>query len=152
MIKSVIALSAILTLGSIAAALAQDNNIQGTIQSIDSANRTVTLDNGQTVKLGPSADMSRLRAGGTIDETCAGGTVANCSLMQPDTQNPAAQQTSPENQTAPSAGSNSTTNPPPSNMGTGNTTGSSSGTSGTDGSNGTGTGGSSGSGSGSGGN
>ena len=139
MIKGVIALSAVLTLGSIAAALAQDNNIQGTIQSIDSANRTVTLDNGQTVKLGPGADMSRLRAGGTIDETCAGGTVANCSLMQPDTQNPAAQQTSPENQTAPSAGSNST-NPPPSNMGTGNTTGGSSGTSGTDGSSGSGSG------------
>jgi hypothetical protein len=117
MIKTVIAFSAILTLGSVGAVFAQDqssNKIQGTIRSIDSTNRTVTLESGQTVKLGASADMSGLQEGGTIDETCSGGTMANCTLMQPDTQEPAAQQNSPENQTAPSAGSSSTTNPPPS--------------------------------------
>jgi hypothetical protein len=117
MIKTVIALSAILTLGSVGVIFAQDqtsNKIHGTIRSVDSANRTVTLENGQTVKLGSSADMSRLREGGTIDETCSGSTMANCSLMQPDAQGPAAQQTSPESQTAPSAGSNSPTKSLPS--------------------------------------
>jgi hypothetical protein len=157
MIKAVIAFSAILTLGSVSAVFAQDqtsNKIQGTIRSIDSTNRTVTLESGQTVKLGASADMSGLREGGTIDDTCSGGTMANCTLMQPDTQEPAAQQNSPENQTAPSAGSSSTTNPPPS-TGTDNnsSTGTNSGTNGSDGTSGTGSGtsgsGSSGSGSGS---
>lgn len=154
MLKSAIALSVVLAFGAVSAAIAQDSQIKGTIRSLDSVNRTVTLDNGQMVRLGPGTDMTGLREGGTIDETCSGRTAANCSLIEPDSQGPAAEESSPEDQTAPSAGSNSPT-PPPSSMGTDNTTdtgptfgtGDSSGTPGTSGSNG---GGNSGSGSGSG--
>src|SRR5262249_51730473 len=105
--KIVVALSAGIMLASAGSALAQTqttDRIHGTIRSIDQTNRTVTLDNGQTVKLGTSADMGQLRAGGTIDQTCAGGTTANCTLMQPDTTNSMTQPSSPESQTAPSTG------------------------------------------------
>lgn len=142
MMRYAMALSAALALGAIPMAQAQDNQIRGTIQSVDPASRTVTLDNGQTVKLGSNADMTGLRPGGTIDETCSGSMMANCSLMQPD-----AKQGSPESQTAPSAGTGSKLNPPPS--GTGSGTGSNGTSGGVGGSTGTG-GNSSGSGSGSG--
>jgi hypothetical protein len=106
--RRVILLSAaVLALGTATELAAQDqtsNEIHGTIKSIDSSNRTVTLENGQTVRLGPGADMSGLQEGGKIDQTCTGGMKANCMLMQPDKQSPAAQESSPENQTAPSAG------------------------------------------------
>jgi hypothetical protein len=118
MLKSTLAISVILALASATAVAQTSNKIHGTIRSIDSTNRTVTLENGQTVRLGGGTDMSGLKEGGSIDETCSGGTMVNCELMQPDTQDGAAQQNSPENQTAPSAGSNSTTNPQPSGTGT----------------------------------
>lgn len=105
MIRTVVAFSAILAVGAVAPAFAQEQiegpAVNGTIQSIDESTRTVVLDNGQSYTMGESADMDSLRQGAQVDLSCdAAGT--NCMVVSADMQN----DVGPESETAPSAGTN----------------------------------------------
>jgi hypothetical protein len=105
MIKTTVALSALLVVGAAGGVLAQEQieepAISGTIQSVDPTSRTVVLDNGQSYTMGESADMSALEQGAEVDLSCdAAGT--NCMTVTSDAtpQNDAG----PETETQPSAG------------------------------------------------
>jgi Protein of unknown function (DUF1344) len=105
MIKTAVALSALLAVGSAGAVLAQEQiappAISGTIESVDPATRSVVLDDGQTYMLGESTDVGSLQAGSRVDLSCdTNGT--NCTVVSSDMQNGV----SPESGTEPSAGSN----------------------------------------------
>jgi hypothetical protein len=105
MMKTTVALSALLAVGAAGGALAQEQieepAISGTIQSVDPTSRTVVLDNGQSYTMGESANMESLQQGDEVDLSCdAAGT--NCMTVTSDAtpQNDAG----PESQTQPSAG------------------------------------------------
>lgn len=102
MMKSTVALSALLAVGAAGGALAQEQieepAISGTIQSVDPTSRTVVLDNGQSYTMGESADMTTLEQGAEVDLSCdAAGT--NCMTVTsespqndagPETEQPSA--------------------------------------------------------------
>jgi Protein of unknown function (DUF1344) len=105
MIKTAVALSALLAVGSAGAAVAQEQieppAISGTVQSVDPATRSVVLDNGQTYVLGDSADVGSLQEGSRVDLSCDTDG-ANCMVVTADMPN----DVGPESGTEPSAGSN----------------------------------------------
>jgi hypothetical protein len=105
MMKTTVALSALLAVGAAGGALAQEQieepAISGTIQSVDPTSRTVVLDNGQSYTMGESANMESLQQGDEVDLSCdAAGT--NCMAVTADAtpQN----DEGPETETQPSAG------------------------------------------------
>lgn len=105
MMKTTVALSALLAVGAAGGVLAQEQieepAISGTIQSVDPTSRSVVLDNGQSYTMGESADMSALEEGAQVDLSCdAAGT--NCMTVTSDEmpQNDAG----PESESQPSAG------------------------------------------------
>ncbi len=68
--KSLVALSAAALLGAVSIANAAD--VSGTIQSIDTSGKTITLDNGQTFQLGTDVDASTLKVGEKVTVTYTG--------------------------------------------------------------------------------
>ncbi len=68
--KSLIALSAAALLGAVSVANAAD--LTGTIKSIDTAAKTITLDNGQTFQLGTGVQASTLKVGEKVKVTYTG--------------------------------------------------------------------------------
>jgi hypothetical protein len=107
MIKTAVAISALLVAGSLGVAMAQEQTttpgVSGTIQTVDPTGRTVTLDDGQTYTFGADADMSTFQAGSMVDLSCDAGN-ANCTAQTPGTTGNAAETSNPEEQTQPSAG------------------------------------------------
>ena len=105
MIKTAVALAALLAVGSAGAAVAQEQietpAINGTVQSVDPATRSVVLDDGQTYMLSESADVGSLQAGSKVDLSC-GTNGANCMVVGSDMQD----DVGPESGTEPSAGAN----------------------------------------------
>lgn len=156
MLKTATALSAILALGVVGAATAQEATpgVSGTIQSIDEGTRTVVLDDGQSYVLSADQHVSTLREGTRINLSCDDA-MTNCMVSESGTtgeSGPTGQSETPESQIEPSAGSDSggdTTTTPSTEAGSGESGGNTDG-SGTDGGS-SGSGGSTGSGSGSGG-
>jgi hypothetical protein len=109
MFKTAAALSAILAVGSVGVALAEDtgSGISGTIQSIDENTRTITLDNGKTYTLSGDQHVSTLRAGNRINLSCDDDG-ANCMVSESGTTGetgPSRQ--SEEETTQPAAGAES---------------------------------------------
>jgi hypothetical protein len=114
MFKTAAALSAILAMGSVGAALADEagSAISGTIQSYDEGTRTVVLDNGKTYTLNADQHVSTLREGSRINLSCddSGGTMTNCMVSESGTTGeagPSGQSETPESGTQPSAGTDS---------------------------------------------
>jgi hypothetical protein len=112
MFKTAAALSAIVALGSVGAALAEEagSGISGTIQSYDEGTRTIVLDNGKSYML--KEHVSTLREGSRINLSCddTGGTMTNCMVSESGTtgeSGPTGQSETPESTAQPSAGSES---------------------------------------------
>ncbi len=103
------ALAAIIA-GVATVSLQAEQDISGTIRSIDSSNYRVTLDNGQVIQLHPNTNMGTLREGALIEDSRGSG-MLDCTTVAPEslddtpslTQPPA----NPEMQSLPGApGSN----------------------------------------------
>lgn len=114
MFKTAAALSAILAVGSVGAALAEEAGpgISGTIQSYDQGTRTIVLDNGKSYMLNADQHVSTLRAGSRVNLSCddTGGTMTNCMVSESGTtgeDGPSGQSETPESGTQPSAGTES---------------------------------------------
>lgn len=114
MFKTAAALSAILAVGSVGAALAEEAapGISGTIQSYDEGTRTIVLDNGKSYTLNADQHVSMLREGSRVNLSCddAGGTMTNCMVSESGTtgeDGPSGQSETPESGTQPSAGTES---------------------------------------------
>ncbi|MGH6928827.1 MAG: DUF1344 domain-containing protein [Dongiaceae bacterium] len=90
MIKTAVALSALLAVGSAGAAFAQEQietpAINGTVRSVDPATRSVVLDDGQTYMLSECADVGALQTGSQVDLSCDTNG-ANCMVVGSDMQN-----------------------------------------------------------------
>jgi hypothetical protein len=116
MFKTAAALSAILAVGSVGAALAEEAGpgISGTIQSYDEGTRTIVLDNGKSYPLNADQHVSTLREGSRVNLSCddTGGTMTNCMVSESGTtgeEGPSGQSETPESGTQPSAGTESGT-------------------------------------------
>jgi Protein of unknown function (DUF1344) len=99
---AVAAISICLAAGSVAIGQDQvESAISGTVQSIDTQSRTVTLD-GKMYHLSDRADIGSLQEGSKLNLTCDTKR-ANCMVVTAGKQD----EVSPESTTEPSAGSNS---------------------------------------------
>lgn len=77
-----------------------DSGASGTVQSIDTQARTVTLQDGKTYRLSERTDIGSLKEGSSLNLTCD-TTGANCMLVTSGSQD----NVGPESTTEPSAGS-----------------------------------------------
>jgi hypothetical protein len=111
MLKTAAALSAIVAVSSVGAALAQEAEpgISGTIQSIDEGSRTIVLDDGKTYMLNADQHVSTLREGSRVNLSCDDA-MTNCLVSESGTtgeSGPTGQSDTPESSTQPSAGTES---------------------------------------------
>jgi Protein of unknown function (DUF1344) len=108
MFRTAAALAAVLAVGSVDAALADEaeSGISGTIQSIDQGTGTVVLDNGKSYRLNADQHVSTLREGSRINLSCDDD-MTNCMVSESGTTGeggPTGQSDTPESATQPSAG------------------------------------------------